>query len=133
MLSMLANLSFANFSSLSPDSFECGNGKDSVRRESLALSLVGDWTKIGQDETEGGFADLSIFADGKFKAHTTDGKRICGTWEISKDGEFLAMHKRCEKTGEATGTLLVHIELVDGHLLTLTQPGEMSRKQTFIL
>jgi hypothetical protein len=133
LLSMLAHLSFANFSESHLHSLENCGGKDTVSRESLAMSLVGDWTKIGQDEIGEGFTDLSIFADGKFKAHTADGKRVCGTWEISNDGEFLAIHKRCEKTGENTGTLLVQIELTDGHLLTLKQPGTTNHKQTFIL
>lgn len=81
---------------------------------------------------DGGFTSLSIFADGKFKGTTSDGKSVCGQWEISSDGEFIAIHKICEKTGEKTGTVLAKIEMADGHTMTLNTLGVQAGKQTFI-
>lgn len=132
VLSMLANLSFASFNG--EPTVGQANLEDTVNRESLKLSLVGEWTKVSQDEYQQGFSDLCLFADGKFKGHTADGKRVCGKWEISSDGIHLAFHKTCEKTGDNIGTMLVEIEMVDGHMLTLKSIGAGGdvQSQTFI-
>lgn len=131
-LSLLANLSFA---SLSGDSFTVQATtykKDTVNRESLKISLVGEWTKISQDDLDWGFSSLSLFADGKFKGTNHAGQQVCGNWEVSADGEFIAIHKICEKTGEKTGTVLAQIEMADGHTMTLKTLGVQAGKQTFI-
>lgn len=124
LLSLLANLSFASLSSI--DSLVVRT--DSARR----VGLVGDWTKISQDDLAWGFTSLSLFSDGKFKATTSEGKPVCGQWEISSDGEFIAIHSICEKTGEKTGTVLAQIEMADGHTMTLRTMGAQASKQTFI-
>lgn len=124
LLSLLAHLSFASLSLV--DTLY-------VRTDSaLKVSLVGDWTKISQDDLEWGFTSLSLFADGNFKGVTPEGKTVCGQWEISSDGAFIAIHKICEKTGEKTGTVLAQIEMADGHTMTLRTMGAQAGKQTFI-
>lgn len=132
MLSLLANLSFATFS---VDTLTVQTNKsymDTASRESLKVTLVGDWTKISQDELDWGFSSLSLFADGKFKGTATDGLEVSGSWEVSSDGQIIAIHKLSEKTGEKLETVLAQIETADGHTLTLRSFGVKEGKQTFI-
>ncbi len=129
LLSLLANLSFASLSS--PDTLAV-RAIYEKNDSALKVSLVGDWIKISQDELDWGFVSLSLFADGKFKGITPEGKSVCGQWEISSDGAFIAIHKICEKTGEKTGTVLAQIEMADGHTMTLKTLGVQAGKQTFI-
>ncbi|MBI1224641.1 MAG: hypothetical protein GC192_05350 [Bacteroidetes bacterium] len=132
LLSLLANLSFASFSKDSLTVNSSYENMDTAHRESLKISLVGDWTKISQDDLDWGFSSLSLFADGKFKGITPEGQAVCGHWEVSNDGEFIAIHNICEKTGEKTGTMLAQVEMADGHTMTLKTLGAQAGKQTFI-
>jgi hypothetical protein len=132
ILSFLANLSFANLSGVALGIQTNFDHMDTADQDGLKVVLVGDWTKISHDELNWGFSSLSLFADGKFKGTTPEGRKVCGSWEITKDGEFIAIHQVCEKTGEKTGTVLAHIEMADGHTLTLSAPGVQAGKQTFI-
>ena len=132
LLSLLTNLSFARLSGGSLAVQANYENIDTAHRESLKISLVGEWTKISQDELGWGFSSLSLFADGKFKGTTPEGKQVCGNWEVSADSEFIAVHKISEKTGEKTGTLLAQIEMADSHTMTLKTFGVQAGKQTFI-
>ena len=98
----------------------------------FAQQNSGEWTNIGQSQLSTGFSSLCLFANGKFKGTDSDGQRVCGSWELSADGQFMALHKICEETGEKTGTVVAQIELVDGHILTLGLPSDQGGKQTFI-
>lgn len=132
MLSMLANLSFASFTENSWSIQTAYENVDTVSRDGLTANLIGEWTNIGLSKKDSGFASLSLLANGKFSGTAPNGQRICGQWEVSKDGLSLVMHKICEETGEKTGTVVAQIELVDGHMLTLEMPGVQGGKQTFI-
>ena len=103
-----------------------------VCRDGLKICLIGDWTNIGQDEQTNGFATLTIFASGKFEGTDADGKRVCGRYEVSNDGQILLLRKICEKTGKDLGAMIAHIELLDGHMLSLGMSEEMGGKQFFI-
>ncbi|GEM_PF-2977228 len=132
LLSLLANLSFARLSGDSLTTQANFENMDTVSRDGLNISLVGDWTKIGQDQGPQSFASLSIFADGKFKGVTGDGQRVSGDWELSSDGQFIALHKISEETGKRLETVLAQIELADGHTLTLKSTNVQAKSQTFI-
>ena len=110
LLSLLANLSFASFSADTLAVRANYENMDTASRESLKINLVGDWTKISQDELAWGFSSLSLFANGKFKGTATDGQRVCGNWELSSDGVLIAIHKICEETGKKKETVLAQIE-----------------------
>lgn len=132
LLSMLANLSFANFSG---DSLSVGAAyerMDTAGKSGLAVGLLGDWVNLAETAAENGLGSLSILSNGKFIGTIANGKRVCGTWEVSADKLSLVLHKICETTGEATGTIVAQIALVDGHILTLELPEELGGKQTFI-
>ena len=132
LLSLLSNLSFASLSEDTLTMWASTENLDTVSRDALQTNLLGDWMNIGQNKLENGFASLNLLANGKFEGSTSEGKRVCGFWELSADGLSLAFHKVCEKTGELTGTVLAQIELMDGHMLTLKMPNELGGQQTFI-
>lgn len=131
-LSLLANLSFANLTTNNSTVHSNGCMVDTINRDGLIVSLQGEWTNIGQTSHATGFSSISLLADGKFVGKSLDGKKICGHWEVSKDGLSLVLHKTCEKTGKTDETTIAQMELVDGHLLTLTLPDEQGGKQTFV-
>jgi hypothetical protein len=132
LLSLVANLSFG---SLTSDSIPVGKISEqfnSCSRDGLNICLVGDWMNIGEAPQVNGFASLSMYGSGKFEGLDANGKRVCGTYEISRDNLTLVFHKICEKTGVDLGTLITKIEMVDGHMLSLNLPEEMGGKQVFI-
>ena len=132
LLSLLANLSFASFSDDTLTLQSSIENMDTVCRDGSRVCLVGEWTNIGQSQLSAGFSSLSLFANGKFEITDSDGQQVCGNWELSADGLFMALHKICEETGEKTGTVIAQIELADGHMLTLGMPSGQGGKQTFI-
>jgi hypothetical protein len=132
LLSMLANLSFANFSG---DTLSVGAAyerMDTADRNGLAIGLLGDWVNLTETAAGNGLGSLSILSNGKFIGTIANGQRICGTWEISTDTLSLVLHKICETTGQTTGTIEAQLALVDGHILTLELPKDLGGKQTFI-
>jgi hypothetical protein len=133
LLSLLANLSFAG---LSGDTIPVISNYDTLnsvcRDGGLKICLVGDWTNISQEQQTNSFASLTIYGSGKFEGTDAKGKRICGRYEVSNESLSLLLHKICEKTGADQGTLIGHIELLDGHMLSLEMPEEMGGKQLFI-
>ncbi len=132
LLSLVTNLSFAG---LTNDTIPVGKiyeQLDNACRDGLNICLIGDWTNIGDTSESNGFASLSMYGSGKFEGTDAKVKRICGTYEISKDELTLVFHKICEKTGVDLGTMIAKIELVDGHMLSLNLPEELGGKQLFI-
>ena len=132
LLSLLANLSFANLSGSAATYQPCSEHKDTVCRDGLTINLLGDWNNIGLTQNATGFASLSIHASGKFEGTDAAGKRVCGRWDVTNDGLSLVLQKICEETGVKTETVIAQIELVDGHMLTLDMPTEQGGKQLFI-
>jgi hypothetical protein len=132
LLSLVANLSFANLTD-SMTSFRQGHERlDTVSRDGLSINLLGDWNNIGESQDQLAFSTLSIYANGKFSGTDATGKKVCGNWEISNDSMTLVLHKICEKSGLNTETVIAKIELLDGHMLALDLPTEKGGKQLFI-
>lgn len=132
LLSLFANLSFGRLAS---DTIPVGKIYEQFNnscRDGLNICLIGDWMNIGEVPHVNGFASLSMYGSGKFEGLDANGKRVCGTYEISKDNLTLVFHKICIKTGVDLGTLTAKIELVDGHMLSLNLPDEIGGKQFFI-
>jgi hypothetical protein len=132
LLSLLANLSFAGLSGDTIPVISNNDTLDNVCRDGLKICLVGDWMNISQEQQTNSFASLTIHGSGKFEGTDANGKRICGRYEVSNESLSLVLHKICEKTGVDQGTLVGHIELLDGHMLSLEMPEEMGGKQLFI-
>ena len=132
LLSLLANLSFANLSGKAATYSSCIERLDTVGRDGLSVNLLGDWNNIEGSQGALGFASLSIYASGKFEGINVEGKKVCGDWELTKDNISLVLHKVCDKTGKKLETVIAKIEVVDGHMLTMHLPSEQGGKQLFI-
>ncbi|MBI5914889.1 MAG: hypothetical protein HY842_05890 [Bacteroidetes bacterium] len=107
-----------------------------IRVNTLKANLIGEWTNVSR--ATGTFGCLKFKADGTFSVKSGLLNHESGVWEVTPDAQYLLLHLTAAQSGAVTKTIVVKVEQVDGHGLTVAYPQEVSEgklelvQQTFI-